>query len=78
MKAFWAKVKAFFAKIAEFLENENGGMSSRRLFGAALVIFSAYLAVRQDPPAVVLQFLGAGTLLLGLTTADNRLPTLPQ
>jgi hypothetical protein len=76
MKAFWTKVKAFFAKVAEFLQNENGGMSSRRFFGSALVIFSAVLAWRQDPPAIVLAFLGAGTALLGLTTADARLPVL--
>lgn len=74
MKALWGKVKAFFAKVAEFFQNENGGMSSRRLFGAALVIVAALLAFQRASDAIVLGFLTAGTALLGLTTADNRLP----
>ncbi len=74
MKAFWQKVKDFFAKIAEAFENENGGLSSRRVFGSALIVFSAMLAWRGDPPAVCLAYLGAGTTLLGLTTADQRFP----
>ena len=76
MKAFWEKVKAAFAKIAEFLENENGGMSSRRLFGSVLVIVSVVAMFMNKPTEIVMALLGTGTLLLGLTTADNRLPQL--
>lgn len=76
MKAFWEKIKALLAKIAEFFENENGGMSSRRLFGGSLIIVAAVLAFQHASDAIVLAFLTAGTTLLGLTTADNRLPQL--
>lgn len=74
MKEFWEKVKAFFAKMAEFFENENGGMSSRRLFGGGLIVVSVVLAFQRASDAVVLALLGAGTTLIGLTTADTKLP----
>lgn len=76
MKAFFAKVwewiKKAFAKVAEFFENENGGMSSRRLFGGGLVVVSVVLAFQKQPTEIVLAFLGTGTTLIGLTTADSR------
>lgn len=78
MKAFFVRVGAWirkvFGKLAEFLENENGGMSSRRLGGIALIVVSIILAFRAVDNAVVLAFLGTGTALLGLTTADKKLP----
>lgn len=63
------------AKLAEFLQNENGGMSSRRLFGFILIGWACFLSVRPvSDNAMVLSFLTAGSSLLGLTTADSRLP----
>ena len=76
MKAFfakvWALVKMVAGKIAEFFENENGGMSSRRLFGGGLIVVSIVLAFQQSPTEIVLAFLGTGTTLIGLTTADKK------
>lgn len=60
------------AKLAEFLQNENGGMSSRRLFGSALVIVSVVAMFMGKPDQIVLSLLGTGSALLGLTTADAR------
>jgi hypothetical protein len=60
------------AKLAEFLQNENGGMSSRRLFGSALVIVSVVAMFMGKPDQIVLSLLGTGTMLIGLTTADAR------
>jgi len=78
MKAFWEKVKTFFGKVArkmaEFFENENGGFSSRRLGGIGMIAVSAVLAFRGADPTIVLAYLGAGSTLIGITTADNRLP----
>lgn len=76
MKAFFAAVgawvKRMVGKAAEFFENENGGMSSRRLFGGGLIVVSVLLAFRGADNAIVLAFLGTGTTLIGLTTADPR------
>lgn len=74
MKAFWAKVWTAIKKAAEFFENQDGGMSSRRLGGIALIVVAAVLAFRSTDNAVVLAFLGTGTTLLGLTTVDPKLP----
>ena len=78
MKAFWQKVVAWVKKVvgkaAEFFENENGGMSSRRLFGGGLIVVSVVLAFQHSPTEIVLAFLGTGTTLIGLTTADAKLP----
>jgi len=75
---FWQKVKAFFErvikKLAEFVENQDGGFSSRRLFGGGLIVVAAVLAFRGADNAVVLSFLGAGSTLLGLTTFDAKIP----
>lgn len=76
MKAFFEKaiawIKKAISKVAEFFENENGGMSSRRLFGGGLIVVSVVLAFQKQPMEIVLAFLGTGTTLLGLTTADAR------
>jgi hypothetical protein len=76
MKSFfvkaWAAVKAFFAKLAEFLENPDGGFSSRRLGGVALITVSVVLAFKGAATEVVLSFLGTGATLIGLTTNDNK------
>jgi hypothetical protein len=74
MKAFWLKVVAFIKKVAEFFENQDGGFSSRRLFGGALIVVAAVLAFQKADNAIVLSFLTAGSALLGLTTFDAKLP----
>jgi hypothetical protein len=64
-------MKQFFAKIAEFFQNPDGSYSSRRLFGAALIVCGVvgwFLRLSDTVSTIVIGF---GGILLGITTADK-------
>ena len=76
MKAFflkvYAKVKAVLAKLFEFFENQDGGFSSRRLAGLALVVVGIVGWFMDKSETICSVLMGMGAALLGLTTTDNR------
>jgi hypothetical protein len=61
-------------KILEFWQNPDGSFSSRRLFGTLLIIGGVVgYFIKLDAAATGI-VLGLGATLLGLTTADPKIP----
>jgi len=65
-------MKRFFAKIAETLENPDGSLSSRRVFGGLLIAAGLVGWYMAKDVQVCLVVIGLGATLLGITTKDKQ------
>ena len=64
-------MKAFLDRITEFFQNPDGSFSSRRVFGAALVVCGIVGWFLKLSDTVATITMGFGGILLGITTIDK-------
>ncbi len=63
-----------FARLGEFFQNPDGSLSSRRLFGAALIVAALVGWYLGKSDVICTAIIGFGATLLGLTTSDKQAP----
>lgn len=64
----WSGVKSFCAWIRRVFEEKDGTPSSKRIFGAFLIITGVIYAIKDGDPLTVGILLGAGLGMFGVSS----------